>query len=124
MMPLRTPLVAVLAVTAALAGGASAAGASTAPTGQFSVPTAGFPATPIAALPIADTAATAAGACTTATGDEGQGRTGGNDNTVCAGLSFIGPSVGQVATVIGPTIMSPAFTGVSIVSAGNVAIGP
>jgi hypothetical protein len=40
------------------------------------------------------------------------------------GLSFIGPEIGQVATAIDPTIITPAFVGVSIVSGGSVAIGP
>jgi hypothetical protein len=41
-----------------------------------------------------------------------------------SGLSFVGPSIGQIATVIGPTIIGPAVVGNSIVSAGNVAVGP
>jgi hypothetical protein len=54
-----------------------------------------------------------------------QGATAGTSNTVCqgSGLSFIGPSVGQVATVIGPTVIGPATIGNAIVSAGDVAAG-
>jgi hypothetical protein len=120
-MPIiRRALLAVLAVTAALVVSAPAAGAST-----WSVPSwlqgslAGGVTLPVGGGPVS------AGACTTAT-QEGQGRTGGTATDVCsgAGLVFIGPSIGQIATVIGPTIMSPAFVGQSIVSAGNVAVGP
>jgi hypothetical protein len=125
MMPLRTPLIAALAATAALAVGVPAASASTAPAYHFSLPTAfaRYRGVPTAALSVPNVAA---GACTTATGNEGQGRTGGNDNQVClgAGLSFIGPSIGQISTVIGPTIITPAFVGTSIVAGGNVAVGP
>jgi hypothetical protein len=34
------------------------------------------------------------------------------------GLSFVGPAVGQIATVIGPTIIGPAVIGNVVVSAG------
>jgi hypothetical protein len=93
MMPHRMPLVAALAATAALAVGAPAAGAEV------------------------------VGPCGTSTID-GQGRTGGTATQMCAGAgpSFTGPSIGQIATVVGPTIVSPG--GISIVSAGNVAVGP
>ena len=52
-----------------------------------------------------------------------QGDTGGTNNQVCmgAGLAFIGPSIGQVATVIGPTIIGPAVVGSINVGAGNIA---
>ena len=121
MKRLRSHFVGALAATATLAVGAPAAGASTLPSGQLSTPTAfaPYPGTPIgAALP--------GGACGNAVVGEALGRTGGNDIEACvgAGLSFIGPSIGQIATVIGPTTISPAVVGGSIVSAGNVAVGP
>jgi hypothetical protein len=44
---------------------------------------------------------------------------------VCgAGLVFIGPSVGRIASVVGPTIISPGFVGAVGVGAGSVFIGP
>jgi hypothetical protein len=45
---------------------------------------------------------------------------------VCAGgLSFVGPTIGQIASVIGPTIISPAVVGTSvIVAAGSNIVGP
>jgi hypothetical protein len=99
---LRTSVVAALATSAALAVGSPAAGADVWPT----VPV-GFPA----------------GACITST--NGQGRAAGNTIQACVagGLSFIGPS-SNVSSVVGPTIITPAFVGTSIVSGGNVAIGP
>ena len=39
---------------------------------------------------------------------------------VCAGgLSFVGPTTGQIASVIGPTIISPAVVGATIVVASG-----
>jgi hypothetical protein len=122
-MPIQRALLAVLAVTAALVIGAPAAGASTLP--AWSVPTwlqGGLGTGALPAVGSADVGSPCGSATT-----EGQGRTGGNDYQVCtgAGLTFIGPAVGQVATVIGPTIISPSVViGASAVSAGNVAIGP
>jgi hypothetical protein len=66
------------------------------------------------------------GPCGRPTAGQGQGGNGTVSNQTCqgAGLTFIGPSIGQIATNIGPTIIGPAFVGSSIVSSGNVAIGP
>jgi hypothetical protein len=120
----RIPLIAALAATTAVAVGPPAASASTAPTIPFSIPSAvaGFqwPSFGTESIPVS----LPAGACVTST-NEGQGRTGGNANQSCvgAGLSFIGPS-SSVSTVIGPTIITAAFVGTSIVSGGNVNVGP
>jgi hypothetical protein len=122
---LRRSRVAALGATAALAVGALAVGAPAASASVApSVPTAlpGFQGTPIGApsIPVSFPA----GACVTAS-LEGQGRTGGVANQACtgAGLSFIGPST-AISNVIGPTIITPAFVGSSIVAGGNVAIVP
>jgi hypothetical protein len=109
MTRIQTRLVAALAAIAALAISAPAAGAQ-----------------PVPVAPIGGGAGLATiptGACISAT--SGQGRTGGTDNLVCtgAGLVFVGPS-SAVNSVIGPTIITPAFVGTVIVSGGNVAIGP
>ncbi|MEN3278879.1 MAG: hypothetical protein V7607_19 [Solirubrobacteraceae bacterium] len=115
MLMRRTPLAAALAV-AALAVGAPAAGAATWPISPVlpSVAPAGL------ALP-----GNAVGQCGTVS-QEGQGRASGNEASVCqgAGLVFIGPSVGQLATIVGPTIISPGFVGRVVQSTGNVAVGP
>jgi hypothetical protein len=120
MKRLRSHVVGTLAATAAVAVGAPAASASTLSSGQLAIPTAfaPYPGGAIGGNVIP-------GACVTAPA-EGQGRTGGNDIEVCmgTGLAFVGPASGQVATVIGPTIISPAVVGGTIVSAGNVAVGP
>jgi hypothetical protein len=109
-----SPFVAALAAVAALAVGAPAAGASTTPAGPLGL-------WPISALSVPDSAV---GACGDTTGAEVQGRPGGVANQVCGGLSFIGPAIGQIASNIGPTIISPAVIGSVIVTGNNVAIAP
>jgi hypothetical protein len=108
----RTPFAAMLVIVA-LAVGAPAASAMTWPT---------FPSMPAGGLSLPGNAA---GPCGTIS-NEGQGRVSGNEASVCqgSGLAFIGPSVGQLATIMGPTIMSPGFVGTVIQTTGNVAIGP
>ena len=49
---------------------------------------------------------------------------GGNGSpgapAVCAGgLSFVGPTIGQITSVIGPTIISPAVVGTTVIVAGG-----
>jgi hypothetical protein len=118
MMSIRRTLFAVPAVAAALAFAVPSAGAATSPdlSGLFGVP-AGVN------LPGAGDSAVAGGACGTPTGGEGQGGTGGTAAQAClgAGLSFIGPAIGQISSVIGPTIIGPAVVGTLIVSAGDAA---
>lgn len=115
MLSRRTPLLAPLAAAIALAAGPPAADAATAPRFTFKLPTsyAGLPAFPAAGS-----------ACGNTVGPEGQGRTGGNDVTVCGyGLTFVGPQT-AITTTIGPTIIAAGFAGTVITSAGNVAIVP
>jgi hypothetical protein len=118
MIALRSPLVAALVAAATLAVGAPAADATVATSSLLPVaaPTAGsFPG------------GRGAGVCSRSSGPEGQGGTGEVAHQVCqgAGLVFIGPSSGQISTVIGPTIISPGFAGTVVVSAGDaVAVGP
>jgi hypothetical protein len=127
MMRLRKPLIVALAATAALAFAVPAAHASTVPAYHFSMPNsfAGFKGNPVAlSTPIGGVPT--GGDCSNPAGVEGQGRTGGNDIYACigAGLSFVGPSIGLISTVMGPTIISPGFAGSVIVSGGNVNVGP
>jgi hypothetical protein len=129
MMRLRKPFIVALAAAAALVVAAPAAHASPAPAYHFSMPTgfAGFRGMPVALpTPVDLPVGGAAEACETPSGVEGQGRTGGNDIYTCigAGLSFVGPSIGLISTVMGPTIISPGFAGSVIVSGGNVNVGP
>ena len=55
----------------------------------------------------------------------GQGDVGGGGSVVCqgSGLVFVAPSVGQIATVVGPTIIGPSEVGTIVVSPGNVNAG-
>jgi hypothetical protein len=115
-MPSRRVFFAALIATAALVVGAPAAGAST------------FPAAVGVTPPVGGNGAVASGVCGgTSTAGQGQGGTGGTTSQHClgAGLSFTGPAIGQIASVIGPTIISPAVVGVAIVvSGGNGAVVP
>jgi hypothetical protein len=120
------PLVAALLATATLAVGAPAAIAATALTNQFPMPTAspGIQGWRLGASSgLRDAADAAAGPCGSATGSEVVGRKG-TTAQVCGGLSFVGPAIGEITTVIGPTIISPAVVGSSIVNGSNIVIGP
>jgi hypothetical protein len=67
----------------------------------------------------------AVGPCGTATNGPDAGLTGvTNSNCVAGGLVFNGPSIGRIATVIGPTIISPGFAGVVGVTTGGLYMGP
>jgi hypothetical protein len=130
MMIHARPIVAALAAIAVLALGPSQASATTYPIAQSALPgdvASGAVAPLFGAVPIGVVGnAATPGACGTTTGVEGQGGTA-NENRVCmgAGLSFIGPSVGQIATVQGPTIIGTAVIGTQIVAAGDAAVvGP
>jgi hypothetical protein len=104
MTPIGTAFVASLAATAALA---------------VSVPAAGASATA--------NLVTEVGPCATTTYPEGQGGAAGTNNQICvgAGAVSVGESIGQVATVAGPSITGSAVIGNSIVALGDAAvIGP
>lgn len=110
----RTIVAAALASTALAGAGASAANAATVP-----IPSSGMDTNTSGAGPVRS------GDCGSSSGAEDQGGTGGTNTYMClgAGLTFVGPQIGQIASVIGPTIISPGFTGNVVVSAGNGAIG-
>ena len=115
MLSCPKPLLASLAAAAALAASAPAADAFTAPKLNFKLPTsyAGLPGFP-----------GGGSMCGNTTGPEGQGRTGGNDVTICGyGLTFVGPQ-SSITSTIGPTIITAGFAGTVITSAGNVSILP
>jgi hypothetical protein len=123
-MPMRRAFLALLAVTAALGLGAPAAGASTLPAWTAPAWTGGTPAT-AGGFPGADAGFQAVAPCGHATNGVGQSDVGGTQSQAClgSGLVFVGPAIGQVASVIGPTIIGPAVVGTSIASAGNAAVG-
>jgi hypothetical protein len=99
-------LAVVLGVTGVLAIGGSVAGAG---------------AASAAVLPAFDGLGSGPEACSHHS-VEGQGATAGTQSQVCqgSGLTLIGASFGQAATVVGPAITG-AQVGTSVVSAGNVA---
>jgi hypothetical protein len=123
------PLLAALTVSGVLMGLPQAAAAITIPT---------FPPVPAltaAGLGTSPTLATAAGVGMPNSGNAssanglcgasvagGGGTTGytASQNCLGSGLVFVGPAIGQIASVIGPTIISPGFTGTVNVSAGNI----
>jgi hypothetical protein len=136
MIPTRRRLAALVASVGVLAITASAPVAGAALPAGFPMPGLPLPgATPLGGLntaayvPVGLAAVGAealpAGACGHKS-VEGQGATAGTTDQVCvgSGLVFIGPAIGQVATVIGPTVIGPAVIGTSVVSAGDVAAGP
>jgi hypothetical protein len=115
----------VFVAAAAVAGGLAAAGApaqasaATLPSWNFPASINGF------APPLGDGGVGSRnGACGSSSGAEGQGGTGGTNAYLCvgAGLVFVGPAIGQIASVIGPTIIGPAVVGAVNVSAGDAAI--
>jgi hypothetical protein len=114
MMPTGKRLAIVLGVAGVLAVGGSAIGAGPAAA-------AGLPVRPdLLAL---DGLPGGADACSSHTAEQ-QGATAGTESKVCqgGGLVFVGPAVGQVATVMGPTVIGPAQVS-AVVSAGNVGAG-
>jgi hypothetical protein len=107
-MVLRKTPFALLAIGVALAVGAPTA------SGQAPVPGFAFPF-PAAGL--------AGQQCGSNMGQFGQASTAGTNACAGPGLTFIGPAIGQVASVIGPTIIGPVQVGTLIVSGGAAAGG-
>jgi hypothetical protein len=61
--------------------------------------------------------------CTGANAPSGVGDAGATTNQICgATLAFVGPSVGQVSTAIGPTIIGSTVLAPVTVSSGPVAV--
>ena len=67
--------------------------------------------------------AVAPAGCVGANAPSGVGDAGATSNQICgAGLVFVGPSIGQVATAIGPTIIGSTIVAPVTVSSGPVAV--
>jgi hypothetical protein len=137
MMPFRTVVVSALAVGAALSAGVPAASASTLPSfamPQFTVPTTAFafPAggfsSPVSAVGagLGGAASNGGDLCGSSSAQQGgNGPTAGTTAQVCqgGGLSFVGPAIGQISSIVGPTVIGPAVGVTVIQSAGNVGGG-
>lgn len=83
----------------------------------------GVPGVAVAPSPVGNVAGLI-GPCGRST-PQGQGGTGSaNQNQICqgAGLVFVGPAVGQVVSIVGPTIIGPAAVGNIALGAGDVAV--
>jgi hypothetical protein len=129
-MLVRRILPAALAVGALLGATAPGASASTLPTPTFGLPTGAFPPPGYAwSSPPLDGNAGAVGSgsggicgSSSATqGGIGGSTAGGTTAQVCLGpgaLSFVGPSIGEVSSIVGPTIIGPANNVNVIQSAG------
>jgi hypothetical protein len=105
MTSLRTRLVAVAATTIALAIAAPVAGAGA------QVPAPGY------------AGGVAPGECVGPYSPSGIGDAGATENQACGDvLVFVGPSVGQVAAVIPPTIIGSVINAPVTVSAGAVGV--
>jgi hypothetical protein len=121
-----------LAITVGLGIGAPIPSASAQSVGApAAIPTAAVPSSVglFAGIPFGGLGAgvnSAAGPCGISVGPQGQAGTGGTSYQNClgAGLVFNGPSIGQVASVIGPTIIGPGVAATVVVSAGNGVAGP
>jgi hypothetical protein len=71
--------------------------------------------------PNSGNASSATGLCgASVAGGGGTAGYAASQNCLGSGLVFVGPAIGQIATVIGPTIISPGFAGTVNVSAGNI----
>jgi hypothetical protein len=68
-------------------------------------------------------AASTGSPCSLPAGSIGVGPTGAPLEQVCAGvgnLAFIGPTIGQVSSVVGPTVIGPAVGVQAVASTGAV----
>ena len=67
--------------------------------------------------------AVAPSGCVAPNAPAGVGDAGATENQVCGALlAFVGPSIGQVATTIGPTIIGSVVVAPVTVSSGPVAV--
>jgi hypothetical protein len=68
--------------------------------------------------------ANAPSGCVGANGPSGVGDAGATSNQICgAALVFVGPSIGQIGTAMGPTIIGSTILAPITVSLGPAAVG-
>jgi hypothetical protein len=120
---IRRQLLAAVVATAALAAPASGASAETVPPVSGGLSQTGVPVT--GGVPIAGGTAlggnqTGAAGCSGGNRPSVGGNTGSSSHQTCATLlSFSGPQIGQIASVIGPTLIGSPLTTVAV-TAGSV----
>lgn len=116
----RAVVLIIAAASIGLGVGIAPAAASTLSPGLVGVPVFGV-------LPVGVATPTLQGVapCGLATGPHGVGATAGTTNQVCtgAGPTFIGPSLGQISSVNGPTIGAGVVIGTQVTSGGGVVAG-
>jgi hypothetical protein len=120
----RRRLLALSTAVAALAVAAPVSGASAA------LPPVGFPGAGTGFTPIDVPGGVAQGGqanapsgCVGANAPSGVGDAGATSNQLCGvTLAFVGPSIGQVSTAIGPTIIGSTVLAPVTVSSGPVAV--
>jgi hypothetical protein len=110
----RRSVLAALAIIAALALGAPVASAEAVPGGLLP-----------GGVGSSAGGGAVSGPCAESTAGQGQGRVGAATQLSCTagGLVFNGPQIGQISSVIGPTIISPGFVGTVVVTSGDAAVG-
>jgi hypothetical protein len=112
--PIRRRLLAVVVATGALALAAPVSGAS-----AEILPPVGLPVVPIGGAAIGGNQIGSAGCVGTNRPSFG-GNAGSTSAQTCGALlSFTGPQIGQISSVIGPTIIGPAVAQVNV-SAGPI----
>jgi hypothetical protein len=118
MTPIRRRLLAVVVATGAVALAAPISGASA------QIPPVGLPIAPLGGPVIGGTQIGTAGCVGTIRPSFG-GSAGSTSAQTCgAVLSFTGPQIGQISSVMGPTIIGSPFTDVTV-SAGPISqVGP
>jgi hypothetical protein len=122
----RKRLLALSTVMVALAVAAPVSGASAAalPVGLPGADT-GFTPVGLPGSVLQGGQANAPSGCVGSNAPSGVGDAGATSNQLCGvTLAFIGPSVGQVSTVVGPTIIGSTVLAPVTVSSGPVAVTP
>ena len=130
MMLVRRILPAALAVGAMLGATAPAASAGIPSTPAFKLPAgallsptyaSNFPALDLSAGAVGSGSGGICGSSSATQGGIGASTAGGTTAQVCLGpgaLSFVGPAIGQVSSIVGPTIIGPAANINVVQSAG------
>ena len=85
------------------------------------VPAAAAPAQVLPGVPGTGFGGGALPSCPVSVSPSGVGDPGATFNQVCGGLTFIGPAIGQIGTVVGPTIIGAVINAPITSSNGPIA---